>query len=89
MSQLLLTVFLGPVGRFHGFEFAVAAAAAALALAGHRPRARTPAGHGGEARASQAFRRRFGARGRANAPAHARHGMHMRGPRLELPALVP
>ena len=23
MSQLLLTVFLGPVGRFHGFEFAV------------------------------------------------------------------
>ena len=24
VSQLLLTVFLGPVGRFHGFEFAVA-----------------------------------------------------------------
>ena len=27
MSQLLLTVFLGPVGRFHGFECAVLRAA--------------------------------------------------------------
>ena len=23
MSQLLLTIFLGPAGRFHGFEYAV------------------------------------------------------------------
>ena len=30
MSQLLLTVFLGPAGRFHGFEYAVLPAEGAV-----------------------------------------------------------